>query len=222
MPGWLSVVLVIAAVLGVLMMKERLRMGALEKWAKAKGLAVRSPILPQDSSPAWSLAGRFTARGARRWGAAVEGIVDGIAVTIAEFETTWAGARETRKWQTIAFWASAGTPGVVVIWRVPASSPVSSIAPSSSQRVDERLGVDGADPGPLRYETEGGLLVEAEPAVRERWLTEERRRALEAWSAGGELARDGAHAAWRMEGTLSAALLDRMTANLPAARKMLA
>jgi hypothetical protein len=222
MPGWLSVVLLVALVLGALVARERLRMGALEKWAKAHGFRVRSPYVPEGSSPASGLAARFTARGARRWGAAVEGAIDGVPVTLAEFETTWAGARETRKWKTLAFWPSPGTEGTVVVWREPAIDLGLSVAPEANARLDERLGTLEANPDVLAVRTPGGLRIEADPAIRREWLGDERTRSLESWTGGGEFARDGSHAAWRRDGVLSAAQLDEMVAAVPAARRMLA
>ena len=145
-----------------------------------------------------------------------------MPVILAEFETTWAGARENRKWQTLAFWPSEGPPGAVVVWRKDGTDLGLSFTPQSGARVDERLGIETSDPLSLVGRTPGGLRVEAQPAVRDRWLTDERVRALEAWARGGEFARDGAHAAWRREGVLSGEMLEEMVAAIPQARRILA
>ena len=218
MAEWVSIVVVIAVAIAAMLMKERLRVSGLEKWARGRGFTLRTPFTPDEGSPAWGLAGRFTARGAKRWGAALEGSVEGVGVTLAEFETTWAGARQTRVWQTLAVWPMAATPGPIVVWS--GSRGLSAIR--SNTRVGDRLGLADTDPDTLVTTTASGAIVEGEPAVRNGWLTGERARALEGWAHGGEFARDGTHAAWRMEGALSVGQVEKMVEHLPAARRLLA
>jgi hypothetical protein len=65
------------------------------------------------------------------------------------------------------------------------------------------------------------LLIEAEPRVREAWLTEARRTALEAWPHGGAFTLAQGYAAWRVPGLLSVARVEELLRHLAEARRML-
>jgi hypothetical protein len=57
--------------------------------------------------------------------------------------------------------------------------------------------------------------------ARAAFLTPARLQALEAWPHGGEFAVQEGHAAWRIEGTPTAATLERLANRLRLARTML-
>lgn len=95
------------------------------------------------------------------------------------------------------------------------------MTPLTNAGVADRLGVDTADAATLRVTTDGGILVEGEPRVRDARLTPDRIRALEAWPHGGVLVRDAGYAAWRLPGTLSAGRLGLLLKQIPDARRLM-
>lgn len=78
---------------------------------------------------------------------------------------------------------------------------------------------DAAGPIVFRRASPDGPL-EASPA-RDAWLTDDRRRRIEAWPHGGELVIDAGYAGWRFEGLLSGSRLDALTAQIAEARRLL-
>ena len=68
---------------------------------------------------------------------------------------------------------------------------------------------------------EGSLAVVSEPAVWQAWLTEDRRRALEAWPHGGQFVLMEGYAGWSTEGLLTASRADQLLAQIEEARRAL-
>jgi hypothetical protein len=165
MPKWIVVVLIVLAVLVAGLLRERWRMGAMATWARRRGFALRSPFVPGPSPPMAALAARLEGREVRRWGAGVEGDLNGIRLMVAEHETAPTGVNASGNLKTVG------------IWRVMAAWPVS-----------------------------GGRQPDA--------------AALAAWPHGGELARDGDWAAWRLRGNLTPDLVEGMLSHLDEARRL--
>jgi hypothetical protein len=221
MPNWVWVVFVIVAVLGAGLLRERWRMRGMAAWCATRGCTLVAPFVPGERPPVASLVKRFDIRGGRIWGAAIVGVVNGVEVTIAEHETSPPG-KKTGVWQVVLVWPVRSAGGPVVLW--PGGGPggmLSAVLGGSYAALADRLGVPDADPSSLRASTEGGLLVEGTAGAREAWLTESRRRALEAWRGGGAFAIDGAYAAWRTQGLLSPSRLQELADQLPAVRRLL-
>lgn len=116
MASWLPVLLLVVAVLGIGLLRERWRVTRIEQWARRAGFAVRTPFSPPASPPMAALAARFQERGARVWGLGLDGTVDGVPVTIAEHEVTSSGTRATGVWHTLVVWPLGTTAS-------PASAP---------------------------------------------------------------------------------------------------
>ena len=221
MPNWVLVVLVIVAVLGAGLLRERWRLRGMAAWCATRGLTLVTPFVPGDRPPVASIVKRFDIRGGRIWGAGIVGTVDGVEVTIAEHETSPPG-RKTGVWQAVVVWPVRNPVGPVVLW--PGGGPggvLSAVLGGSYAALADRLGVPDAEPSGLRASTERGLLVEGTAVAREAWLTESRCRALEAWTGGGSFAVDGGYAAWRTQGLLSAARVQELVDQLPAVRRLL-
>jgi hypothetical protein len=215
MPTWAYVLLAIVAVLVAGMFRERWRIGAVERWCQPRGFRVLSPFTPSDRPPMAALAARFALHGGRLWGLGVQGALDGIEVTIAEHETSQA-ARATGKWHTLVVWPRPGTSPPLLVWRAPAA------ALATTAGVEVRLGRERADPSVLRAAAGASLIIEGDPAARAAFLTPARLQALEAWPHGGAFAVQEGHAAWRIEGTLTAATLEHLADRLRLARTVLA
>lgn len=111
MPNWGTVVLVVAGLAAVAAFGERWRLAGMEKSCRTRGLRLLAPFVAGDRPPVALLASRFDVRGARRWGAGVEGPLDGVEVmTLVEHETSPPG-RKTGQWQTMMVWPIRGGAG---------------------------------------------------------------------------------------------------------------
>lgn len=211
MPKWLIIVLAIAAVLVAGMLRERWRISGVERWVRKRGLLLCSPFVPGDQPPVVRLAQRFAPNGARIWGVGVEGVLDGVPVTIAEHETANTTGKTSGVWRVLVAWPLREAGETVVVWRAP-STPI-----FSNRAIARRFGATDADA--LRT-VSGGLLIEAAAAPREAWMTEARRAAFESWSHGGEFVREEAWAGRRFKGNVTPELLDTVAARLPEARRL--
>ncbi|MBK9243190.1 MAG: hypothetical protein IPL75_23660 [Acidobacteria bacterium] len=215
MPNWFPIVVAIVAALGYGLFRERLRASGVERWAQAHGFARPVPFAPVAHAAAVTLSKRLHVHGARIWGIGLEGFVDALPCTIAEHECTGTGSRQTGEWFTLVVWPIRESAGPLIVWRAP------SVTPLMNAGVAGRLGVDVPDATTLRLTTPGGILVEAEPRVRDAWLTPDRIRALEAWPHGGVLVRDAGYAAWRLPGALWAGRLEQLLTQIPEARRLM-
>ncbi len=215
MPNWIPIVVAVVAALGYGLYRERLRVSGVERAAQAHGFVRTVPFAPTPQAPAVTLSKRLHVHGARIWGIGLEGFVDALPCTIAEHESASTGTKKTGDWFTLVVWPIRESAGPLIVWRAP------SVRPLTNAGVAGRLGVDVPDAATLRLTTPGGILVEAEPHVRDAWLTPERTRALEAWPHGGVLVRDAGCAAWRLPGTLSAGRLDQLLKQIPEARRLM-
>ncbi len=121
-----------------------------------------------------TLSKRLHVHGARIWGIGLEGFVDALPCTIAEHESVGTGTKKTGDWFTLVVWPIRESAGPLVVWRAPGMTPLTNAG------VADRLGVDTADAATLRVTTDGGILVEGEPRVRDARLTPDLIRALEA------------------------------------------
>jgi len=214
-PSWFPIVVAIVAALGYGLFRERLRVSLVERWAQTHGFAQPVPFAPAERAPAVTLSKRLHVHGARRWGIGLEGFVDALPCTIAEHESAGTGTRQTGEWFTLVVWPIRESAGPLIVWRAPGMTPLTNAG------VAGRLGVDTADAATLRMTTEGGILVEGEPRVRDAWLTPERIQALEAWPHGGVLVRDAGYAAWRLPGGLWAGRLEQLLTRIPEARRLM-
>lgn len=104
MPSWVLVVLVIALVLVAGMARERWRISGIERLARARGLAVRSPFQAKEPQPVEALVKRFDPDFTGRWGLGVEGEIDGAQLTIAEHEIPKTGRGNPDRWYTLVWW----------------------------------------------------------------------------------------------------------------------
>ena len=89
MPNWVSVVVVIIVFLAAGLLYESWRMRDLEGVASRRGLALHRPFSPVEGSQLQRLAKRLDGRQGSsrpRWGAGLTGMVDGIEITIGEYE----------------------------------------------------------------------------------------------------------------------------------------
>jgi hypothetical protein len=163
MPNWFWIVAIVAAVLAAGMLRERWRLRSMEGVARRRGFVLHSPFAPAERPPMAALAERLEGRRATRWGAGLTGVVDGLAIAIAEHETPARGGDAT------------GSPNTIGIWRVMVAWPV-------------RFEDGSPDPGGP-------------------------------WPHGGELARDGEWAAWRLRGNLTQAKVESLLTHLPEARQ---
>jgi len=82
----------------------------------------------------------------------------------------------------------------------------------------------GVHTGPdhLTVETPGGWTVQGEPIDRERWLTSQKMRELDAWTPDAAFVRDDGYAAWRVREKITAESLTRILDQWPAVRRLLA
>lgn len=112
MSDWLWIVLVIVSVLAAGMMRERWRLGVMERMAKARGLVLHSPFTPGEHPPMVALAAQIEGRRPTRWGAGLTGVVDGLEIAIGEHEAPATGSDATGSANTTGTWY------VMIAWPV--------------------------------------------------------------------------------------------------------
>ena len=220
MNTWIAIVVLLVAVAAVAMMRERWRLRAIDQWAGARGLMRRFPVPADGPQPAAALVRHLTIHGARLWGTILEGTLDGVAVTIAEHESSVPG-RKTGHWHTIMTWPATGESGRIVIKRGRSSAVLADAAEAVIAAVQLPPGAASADSGLHTVETPGGWVIGGEAATVDHWLTPEKTRDLDAWPHGGTFVREGGSAAWRMSGNIATDTLQRIQEGLPVARRLL-
>lgn len=104
MPNWCWIVVMAGGVLTLGMLRERLRMRRMERFARQLGFVLQTPFLPDESPPMEVLAERLEGRRATRWGAGLIGVVKGVEFVIAEHETPARGGDATGSANTIGVW----------------------------------------------------------------------------------------------------------------------
>jgi hypothetical protein len=204
------VVLLIVGVLAVALVRESWRLKAMETWCRAHGFTLHRPFVPGDHPPIPALAARLAGRDNMRWASGVIGPVGDAKVTVAEFEYTPTG-RKTSLWFALAAWPVSGVAGPLVL------TPRGSSAVSRAMRAV--VGPSEAEVEALQITTEGSMVVHGEAAARQAWLTDGRRRALEAWPYGGQFVVMDGYAGWKTEGLLTPDRLDDLLAKLAEARR---
>ena len=223
MSNWVSIVVLIGIVLAVALLRERWRMSGLESLAKAKGLARLFPVPDGGPQPAGALVSQLTIRGARIWGMVLTGTLDGVPVTIAEHESSEPGLKNN-VWSTVVTWPVAGASGKIVMRRGRGSDivaeAVAAVIDPVKRAVADAVGLP-ARPEQQTMETPGGWAVTGEPIDRDRWLTPERTRQLDAWAQDASFARQDGYAAWRFRENLTADTLTRVLEQWPAARRLM-
>lgn len=223
MSNWISVVVVLAIVIAVGLLRERRRVSGIEALAKARGLARLFPLPAGGPQPAGSLVSQVTTHGARIWGMVLTGTVDGVPVTIAEHESSEPG-KKSGVWATVVTWPVAGAQGRIVMLRGRGPRFLADAAKALTDpvrgAVADAVGLP-ARAGHLEVETPGGWTVTGEPIDRERWLTPEKMRELDAWGPEASFVRQDGHAAWRFRENLSADTLARILEQLPAVQRLL-
>ena len=104
MTTWLPIVILLVAVLTIGLIRERFRVSAVERWARAKGFKRADPLTPEANASLVALAARLHPRGARNWGNGLDGMVDASPCTIAEYSASKPGTRTGEEWFTLVTW----------------------------------------------------------------------------------------------------------------------
>jgi hypothetical protein len=223
MNNWISVVVVIVIVMAVALMRERWRVSGIESLAKSKGLTPLFPVPAGGPQPAARLVALLTIHGGRLWGSVLTGTIDGVPVTIAEHESSEPG-RKTGVWSTVVTWPVAGDKGQIVLHRgrgpAALSDAAAALVAPVRAAVADAIGLPQRDAN-TTTETPGGWAITAEPIVRDRWLTPERVRALDAWASDASFARHDGFAAWRFKDMITADRLSQIIEQFPATRRLL-
>jgi len=223
MNNWVAVVLLLVIVLAAGLLRERWRVSRIEGWARASGFTRRFPVPPEGPQPAAVMVSRLSVHGARIWGLLLDGTIDGAAVTIAEHESS-EPAKKTGVWHTIVTWPIADAGGSIFMQRGTGSRAVAraaeAIIGAVKRPMADALGLSIGDAAST-VETPGGWVVGGDPIVRDRWLTPEKMRELDAWAHGGEFVREDGFGAWRLRELTSVDALTRLIEQLPAARRLL-
>jgi hypothetical protein len=127
MDNWIWIVVIVLLMLAAGLLRERWRVLRVERWARGRGFVVHSPVPAGGPQPAAKLASCLTVYGARLWGLVLEGSLDGVAITIAEHESSEL-ARKTGVWNTIVTWPIPSAVGRVVISRGSGLQPLAGAA----------------------------------------------------------------------------------------------
>ena len=222
MNNWISIVVLLGIVIAAGLVRERWRVSRIESWARAKGLAVLFPVPEGGPQPAASLVSHLTIHGGRLWGMVLTGTIEGVPITIAEHESSEPG-QKTGVWSTIVTWPLAEPAGLLILHRGTGPSVLADVAKAIVDPVrDAVLGALGTSaPIHTKVETPGGWSVYGEPLARERWLTPDKTRELDAWPHDGSFVRDQGFAGWRVKDPINADSLAVMLERLPAARRLM-
>jgi len=225
MPTWLSIVLVIAAVVAAGLLKETWRQRGVATVIAGSGFRRLEPNDTAWQRAAAVLVQRMHRSGARIWGLALAGTLDDVPLTIAEHESS-RGINQAPGWYTVVMWRSHQTPGgPIVLLEAPNATMAAALDAvttlGTGTRLSERLGVtEPATPGdaPARA---GRFFVYGASPDRNRWLTDIRVQELEGLPVGAACVVDGEQAAWRFEGTITQQALERLRAEFPRVRRIL-
>ncbi len=212
MPDWVWIGVIIVALIAGALVREHWRLRALESWSRTRGFTLHRPFKPGDHPEIAALGSRFSGRDNMRWATGASGWAADTKVTVAEFEYTPTG-RKTGIWFTLVAWAVRGPAGPLTL--TPRGRNVIDSAVSAV------MGRSDADSAGLQITTDGALVVHGEPAVREAWLTDDRRRALEAWPHGGQFVVMDGWAGWKTEGLITPARVDDLLAHVAEIRPVL-
>lgn len=223
MNSWVSIVVLLALVIAVGLLRERWRVSRIEGWARDKGFSRQFPVPAGGPQPAGAMVKQLAVHGARIWGMVLDGTIDGVPVTIAEHESS-EPARQSGIWCTIVTWPVAGATGRIVMQRGTGSRLVAdalkAVTDPIRSAVADALDLPGAATH-LTIETPEGWAVYGEPVDRDRWLTPDKIRELDAWPHGGAFARQDGFGGWRVKEPITADTLARLLDQLPVARRLL-
>ena len=223
MSEWLWTVILLVALLGFFLLRESRRASAVEKWIVSRGLSRRFPVPPEGPQQAANLVARLSTHGARRWGIVLEGIQDGVPVTVAEHESS-TSVNSPPAWFTIVTWPIEGASGRVFMHRGTGSRVLADAAQAIGNAVREplydALGLSTEGQG-AHVETPGVWTVYGDPGVRDGWLTPQKMLELDAWPHGGSFVREDGHGAWRVQGMITVANLEKLPGQFAAARNLL-
>lgn len=223
MSEWIWTVILLVVILGFFLLREGRRASAVEKWIVSRGFSRRFPVPPEGPQPAANLVARLSTHGARRWGIVLEGTHDGVPVTVAEHESS-TSVNSPPAWFTIVTWPIEGASGGISIHRGTGPKALANAAHAIGNSVREplydALGLSTESQG-AHVETPGGWTVYGDPGVRDGWLMPQKMLELDAWSHGGSFAREGGHGAWRVQGMITVANLEKLPEQLAAARHLL-
>jgi hypothetical protein len=211
MPEWAWIIIIIVGLIAAALVRERWRLTALEGWVRTHGFTLLRPFAPGDHPRIAALGSRLSGRDNMRWATGVSGRSADTAVTIAEFEYTPPG-RKTGVWFALAAWPVRDAAGPLVL------------TPNGRGVLDRAMravvGRSESEFAGLQITTEGSLVVHGEPAVRQSWLTDARRVALERWPHGGEFVLMDGYAGWKTEGLITPSRLDDLLTHVAEARRL--
>ena len=190
--SWVTGALLIGAVFAFMLFRERWRLRALEAWAVERRFKFMCPFVPEGQLiPAKTLSDAFTVSGALRWGAAVEGEIEGIPVWIMECEAS--RPQMTSTWYTLVGWALASSEASLVLsqptWRLPSLVQPEPQAPPEP-------------PDPPGWQVVGA------PEERAAWLTPRRIAAMSQFPPPCVIAIRTGFAAFRLEGVITPARVE--------------
>lgn len=102
LPKWIQIVALLLAVLLLALATEHWRAGRVKVWAARHQATLHWPVdlALHPELPAAAFAARFEVQGAQRWGAAMQGQVDGRSAWVLEYEAT-PGALKAGRWYSL-------------------------------------------------------------------------------------------------------------------------
>lgn len=207
MTSWISIIAVVVAVLALGAIKERWRIGKLQNFCRLKLLTLHTPFAPEAEAPILNIARRFNSRGARRWGIALSGQYQGHEITIAEHETSHVG--KSGKWHTLVIWNNKSEIGPFVLW------PKVNYVPAGDAYLSERLASSSKTAGPIRNAEKCGFLIDCYADDLELWPGADIAQQIKELKLPGAFLREPGFSAWRMDGMMSPAQVERMLEQLP-------
>jgi len=219
----LTVILLIVLVLVAGLMRDSLRTGAVERWAKAKGFG-RVPTAEHDRERLIAWAQQFYPDNAAQWGIVLRGERAGLETTIAEHQEHRMQSRDRDRWHTLAV---VRVPGLkmdaVRITQAPSQvvQAVLAAATAPGVAVRDALGIEVTKKPGVHPVGQGKWAVGVvNDDARAFWSSAPQAAAIDAWPHDAEIAAIDDYVLVRVPGVMAAGRLDDLLTTADAARAL--
>ena len=217
----LSVILLIVLVLAAGLLRDFLRTGAVQRWARAHGFGyVLKPEHDRERLIAW--AEQFRPDNASHWGIVLRGETAGLETTIAEHEEKRRSSAD--RWHTLVVTRVPGLHADAVrITRAESHvlRRVTDAATAPGRAIRDRLGIEVTERPAVQPVGQGKWAVDvAKGDALAFWSSETQAAAIDAWPHDTELAAAGDYVLVRVPGLITARHLDDLLACADAARAL--
>jgi hypothetical protein len=203
---WVTSALLVGAVFAFMLFRERWRLRAVEAIAAKRQFRFICPFVPEDQKlPAKAISDLFSPRGALRWGAALQGELNGVPAWIMECEAS--RANMTSAWYTLVAWPVTGPEVSLVL------GPTAWHLFSVFDLPEPPASPDPPDPQ--------GWEVAGSADARATWLTPERSASMSRIPPPCVIGIRSGYAGFRVEGVITPSRIEQVEQMLSGIRETL-